>query len=218
MWHLYPQKLAIASPTSGGRSVGIVCSRTQTMEFSLVVIKFLLFFRSELPCDTFSWQNYELAVTRLERWNYYCRYECCHADILLGLFGPEESRWISKRTTWPHVPDDRECSTGLFIIWTIFAWETYCTNTRGHSIGVDNGKLNLTQQILTQKLHKEWSFGLKQTNFIWVFNHEKRGIIAVRQYGDILVNEKKYSRPMCDACWLTETKQTNQFTPLKVVL
>jgi hypothetical protein len=31
---LYPQKLTITSPTSGGRSVGIVRSRTQTMEFS----------------------------------------------------------------------------------------------------------------------------------------------------------------------------------------
>jgi hypothetical protein len=30
------KKLAITSPTSGGRSVGIVRSRTQTMEFSLV--------------------------------------------------------------------------------------------------------------------------------------------------------------------------------------
>jgi hypothetical protein len=30
---LYPQKLAITSPTSGGCSVGIVRSRTQTMEF-----------------------------------------------------------------------------------------------------------------------------------------------------------------------------------------
>jgi hypothetical protein len=30
---LYPQKLAITSPTSAGRSVGIVRSRTQTMEF-----------------------------------------------------------------------------------------------------------------------------------------------------------------------------------------
>jgi hypothetical protein len=30
---LYPQKLAITSLTSGGRSVGIVRSRTQTMEF-----------------------------------------------------------------------------------------------------------------------------------------------------------------------------------------
>jgi hypothetical protein len=32
---LYPQKLAITSPTSGGLSVGIVRSRTQTMEFVL---------------------------------------------------------------------------------------------------------------------------------------------------------------------------------------
>jgi hypothetical protein len=31
---LYPHKLAITSPKSGGRSVGIVRSRTQTMEFS----------------------------------------------------------------------------------------------------------------------------------------------------------------------------------------
>jgi hypothetical protein len=30
-----PQKLPITSPTSGGRSVGIVRSRTQTMEFFL---------------------------------------------------------------------------------------------------------------------------------------------------------------------------------------
>jgi hypothetical protein len=30
---LYPQELAITSPTSGGLSVGIVLSRTQTMEF-----------------------------------------------------------------------------------------------------------------------------------------------------------------------------------------
>jgi hypothetical protein len=31
---LCPQKLAITTPTSGGRSVGLVRSRTQTMEFS----------------------------------------------------------------------------------------------------------------------------------------------------------------------------------------
>jgi hypothetical protein len=32
--NLYPQKLALTSPTSGGRSVGIVRSRTQATEFS----------------------------------------------------------------------------------------------------------------------------------------------------------------------------------------
>jgi hypothetical protein len=37
--HSNPQKLAITSSTSGGRSVGIVRSWTQTMEFSLVELK-----------------------------------------------------------------------------------------------------------------------------------------------------------------------------------
>jgi len=31
---LYPQKLALTSPTSGGRSVGIVRMRTKATEFS----------------------------------------------------------------------------------------------------------------------------------------------------------------------------------------
>jgi hypothetical protein len=35
---LYPQKLELTSPTSGGRSVGIIRSRTQAMEFSLICI------------------------------------------------------------------------------------------------------------------------------------------------------------------------------------
>ena len=33
---LYPQKLALTSPNGGGRSVGIVRSRTKATEFSLV--------------------------------------------------------------------------------------------------------------------------------------------------------------------------------------
>jgi len=36
---LYPQKLALTSPTDGGRSVGIVCVRTKATEFSLVAIQ-----------------------------------------------------------------------------------------------------------------------------------------------------------------------------------
>jgi hypothetical protein len=35
---LYPQKLALTSPTSGGRSVGIVRSRTQTTEFVFLFV------------------------------------------------------------------------------------------------------------------------------------------------------------------------------------
>ena len=36
---LYPQKLALTSPTGGGRSVGIVRVRTKATEFSLVSTK-----------------------------------------------------------------------------------------------------------------------------------------------------------------------------------
>jgi len=35
---LYPQKLALTSPTGGGRSVGIVRSRTKATEFFLLRI------------------------------------------------------------------------------------------------------------------------------------------------------------------------------------
>ena len=36
---LYPQKLALTSPTGGGRSVGIVCVRTKATEFVLYELK-----------------------------------------------------------------------------------------------------------------------------------------------------------------------------------
>ena len=38
---LYPQKLALTSPTGGGRSVGIVRSRTKATEFSFLVLVLL---------------------------------------------------------------------------------------------------------------------------------------------------------------------------------
>jgi hypothetical protein len=52
---LYPQKLAITSPTSGGRSVGIVRSRTQTIEF-------FFFGGQQLRCAAASceWRTVEL--------------------------------------------------------------------------------------------------------------------------------------------------------------
>jgi len=38
---LYPQKLALTSPTGGGRSVGIVRSRTRATELSLTSFHWL---------------------------------------------------------------------------------------------------------------------------------------------------------------------------------
>ena len=40
---LYPQKLALTSLTGGGRSVGIVRSRTKATEFSLVLAEVSLY-------------------------------------------------------------------------------------------------------------------------------------------------------------------------------
>jgi hypothetical protein len=41
---VYPQKLALTSPAGGGRSVGMVRSRTKATEFSLVYIFYILQF------------------------------------------------------------------------------------------------------------------------------------------------------------------------------
>jgi hypothetical protein len=43
--NLYPQKLALTSSTSGGRSVGIVRSRTQTTEFYYLDVDYRLYTR-----------------------------------------------------------------------------------------------------------------------------------------------------------------------------
>jgi hypothetical protein len=40
---LFQQELALTSPTSGGRSVGIVRSRTQVMEFSFLVYSIVIY-------------------------------------------------------------------------------------------------------------------------------------------------------------------------------
>jgi hypothetical protein len=42
---IYPHKLTLTSPTTGGRSVGVVRSRTQTTEF-LYIIKKIIYFAS----------------------------------------------------------------------------------------------------------------------------------------------------------------------------
>jgi hypothetical protein len=60
---LYPQKLAITSPTRGGRSVGIVRSRTQTMEFGVSL--FCLLFDSLRKATTIRLRTYFLKI----KWN-----------------------------------------------------------------------------------------------------------------------------------------------------
>jgi hypothetical protein len=49
---LYPQKLALTSPTSGGRSIGMVRPRTQATEFNLKISLLVLY---SLLCNVTSW-------------------------------------------------------------------------------------------------------------------------------------------------------------------
>ena len=49
---LYPQKLALTSPTGGGRSVGIVRSRTEATEFIVASSWLPVLFASAMPGQT----------------------------------------------------------------------------------------------------------------------------------------------------------------------
>jgi hypothetical protein len=59
----YPKNLALTSPTSGGRSFGIVCSRTQATEFSfiinyiIIIIIIVLYVGFGLRLWPFSYEN-----------------------------------------------------------------------------------------------------------------------------------------------------------------
>ena len=56
---LYPQKLALTSPTGGGRSVGIVRSRTKATEFKSEVIQI-------------AWGPYEWLLILVDEQNFVC--------------------------------------------------------------------------------------------------------------------------------------------------
>ena len=63
MTPLYPQKLALTSPTGGGSSVGIVRSRTKATEFSLVLVLLHLPYSPELtPSDYHLFGPFKSAV------------------------------------------------------------------------------------------------------------------------------------------------------------
>jgi hypothetical protein len=64
---LYPQKVALTSPTSGGRSVGIVRSRTQTMEevlFKLSVMENINKEKSSGPSKRANYTDWTTATCR----------------------------------------------------------------------------------------------------------------------------------------------------------
>jgi hypothetical protein len=92
---LYPQKLAITSPTSSGRSAGIGRSRTQTMEFSLVFRKETSMFPSEM---SLLGQSLSAPVHRAHiavNLRYGC--SCNHTDQIFRRLGSVLSNGIKRQ-------------------------------------------------------------------------------------------------------------------------
>jgi hypothetical protein len=70
---LYPQQLTLTSSTSGGRSVGIVRSRTQAMEFSFIVL--YMYFILYSTNSTFK-LLYRLLMYIRKHLNGLCKHTC----------------------------------------------------------------------------------------------------------------------------------------------
>jgi hypothetical protein len=84
---LYPQKLALTLPTSGGRSVVIVCSRTQATEFSFFIVQLKI--------------RVVLDVTSCNIINIYLRFEemCCFHFMVLFFYAKNRASTVSSVCT-----------------------------------------------------------------------------------------------------------------------
>jgi hypothetical protein len=69
---LYPQKLSLTSPTSGGRSVGIVFLRTKATEFT--------FYQSTDIMVTLQW----LSFLKYLNYSFICILGICHSKLAFG--------------------------------------------------------------------------------------------------------------------------------------
>jgi hypothetical protein len=68
----YPQKLALTSPTSGGRSVGIVCLQAKATEFFFFCFTFILPCIAITHCISFystAWKSVNLLKMAESSWN-----------------------------------------------------------------------------------------------------------------------------------------------------
>ena len=78
--HLYPQKLALTSPTSGGRSVGIVRSRTKATEFFFFLLpaRNIHFQRNSWKLPLFIYNFIGCSLSKLNTASFACCSRLCH--------------------------------------------------------------------------------------------------------------------------------------------
>ena len=99
---LYPQKLALTSPTGGGRSVGIVRSRTKATEFSLVMFIIQMFQISHV------WLQCFIIITQPETKDNLCIAAMILFNILLKCYN---NKFVNFTKVYYHIqPSDLNLS------------------------------------------------------------------------------------------------------------
>jgi hypothetical protein len=132
---LYPPKLAITSPTNGGRSVGIVRSLTQAREFVMALQPYVE-----------SWQLYSVS------WNYTQSVGLHRLGNSLSQQGPPTHRTTHTQNTYRH----------RSLQWDSNAWPNVWVRKRVHALDIETtviGSLYILPHHLP-KLHNEFWLNL----------------------------------------------------------
>jgi hypothetical protein len=129
---LYPQKLALTSSTSGGRSVGIVRSRTQATKFSFfkMCTEMQILHSGDIVED-------RRKVCRLNVWELWR--QRCRQSLLASLYSRSRQRrpgdlWGCQTLRIPHCLDNRLTDGGRFVSPTrLFVHHTHVIHLRSQT-------------------------------------------------------------------------------------
>ena len=116
---LYPQKLALTSPTGGGRSVGIVRSRTKATEFSFSFSFSCLYswLITHVFCYFTQWRvNLAGILTSVCSGIHY---EFLFLGDLCNAFNKRQSIWGQSVTLKTFNPDRHASNLGLEDLWSL---------------------------------------------------------------------------------------------------
>ena len=100
---LYPQKFALTSPTGGGRSVGLVRSRTKATEFSFSLSGDPLD-KSDYVAQNGNLEKYELEYVLMETGFVNCEIQSC-----VNSWSQQEEQWNSQNNQY----SGQDLNTGI---------------------------------------------------------------------------------------------------------
>jgi hypothetical protein len=144
----YPQKLAITSPTSGGRSVGIVRSRTQAMEF---VCLFVVEYWNPFVFKLSLWMKRQpLKVRHAVPW-FPWSYIRKRSLIISSWYNNPSGTFVSEYKPKEHQVNFHMASSNLVLLWQL------------DSAPWIRSRMQTAIHVATQ--HGSWT-----RNWIWVYD------------------------------------------------